>query len=340
MSKEVSEIRQDPVSKDWVIIATRRARRPHDFKDKKEELIEDNIKDCPFEDPEKTGHKVLKTFAKDDTSSEWWIKVVENKYPVVDGDNCGMLAERGIYTVQPGAGHHEVIITRDHKRSIGRMTEAEAEKLVEAYQERFNILRESECANFVLVFHNHGREAGASVSHPHSQIIAIPILPADVRRSLDGSRNYHVDTSGGCIHCEMIKWERQEKRRIIYENENIVVIMPFVPRTAFEIRVYPKEHQPYFEKITPSQRVDFANALRTALGKLYTGLNNPAYNFFVHTAPSYGGQEHSYYHWHLEILPKTATMAGFELGTGVEISAVNPNDAAEYLRSMELPKSK
>ena len=340
MSKDVSEIRRDPVSRDWVIIATGRAKRPDEFK-RERIKIKDSMKDCsfctetgPFEDLRKSGNEIIEEFTKKG-SKDWWVSVIKNKYPAVRGDKCGVVIKKGPYEVQPGAGYHEVIITRDHNRSIAEMTEEEIEILIFSYQKRYEDLRGADCANFILIFHNHGDEAGASLHHPHSQIIAIPVIPSDMRHSLKGSERYRKKTDGGCIHCEMVAWERKEGKRIVYENEEIIVLSPYVPRTSFELRIYPKHHQPYFEKITPEQRKDLAQAMGEALGKLYVGLGDPAYNFFIHTAPSRGAEKYTYYHWHIEILPKTAIMAGFELGSGVEISAIDPDEAAEYLRKQK-----
>ena len=333
MKSELSEIRQDPVSKDWVIIATGRSRRPDEFraKTKKKETAAADCQFCradAFDNPEASGNVVV--------SQNEWVTVIENKYPLVAGDKCGLIVEKGPYEVQPGAGKHEVIITRDHNRSLGQMSQEEAEQVVAAYLEQYKALANHDCSRYILIFHNHGEEAGASISHPHSQIIALPIIPGDVERSLSGSRKYYEE-KGGCIHCEMIRWEQKEKKRIVFENDNMIVITPFVPRTAFELRIYPKEHSAYFEDIGETELGALAEALREALGRLYAGLDDIAYNFFVHTAPVFERNRYGYYHWHIEILPKAPTPpAGFELGTDIDVSAIDPDEAAEYLRGVKI----
>ena len=328
---DISELRRDPVSQDWVIIATGRAKLPVEFK---QDILPSvpETGECPFEDPEKSGNKVIFSLPQGDW---WWVKVIENKFPVVQGIVCGIESIRGPYTVQAGAGYHEVVITRDHMRSFGEMTQEEVTMVVETYRQRYMALRELNCANYILIFHNHGRKAGASLPHPHSQIVAIPVIPADVRRSLSGSRRYHEKT-GECAHCAMLAWEIKEKLRIVWENEHMVVLSPFVPRDAFELRIYPRVHSSYFEKLNPQEVQALAEALRMSLGKLYVGLGNPDYNFFIHTAPVKDLEEHGYYHWHIEIIPKTMhPPAGFELGTGVDVSEVNPDAVASYLRDIE-----
>lgn len=344
-NKELSEIRQDPVSHDWVIIATGRSRRPEDFKYKSKRTEEDNPQKCvfckkdAFEDPAKSGNVVVATVFSKNNQEEWQIKVIENKYPLLKGDKCGLVINHGPYEVQPGAGHHEVVITRDHFRSLGQMSQEEIEKVVAIYQERYQFLSKFDCSRYILIFHNHGREAGASIAHPHSQIIAVPVMPGDAARSLIGSKN-HYREKGECIHCAMIDWERKEKKRVIFENEQMILFAPYVPRTAFELRIYPKKHSAYFEKMDDSQKKDLAETLRQGLGRLYSALDDISYNFFIHTSPVYKNREHAdYYHWHVEILPRASTPpAGFELGTDIDVSAVDPNEVAEYLRDVSLPE--
>jgi len=240
--KELSEIRQDPVSHDWVIIATGRSRRPEDFKQKVKRTDQDLPPKCvfcrkdAFDDPAQSGNVVVATVFSEgnqedpSTSSgrDWQIKVIENKYPLLKGDKCGLVTLSGPYEVQSGAGHHEVVITRDHFRSLGQMSQEEVEKVVAVYLERYQFLSKFDCSRYILIFHNHGREAGASIAHPHSQIIAVPVMPGDAARSLIGSKN-HYREKGECIHCVMIAWERKEKKRVIFENEQMILFAPYVP---------------------------------------------------------------------------------------------------------------
>ena len=134
----------------------------------------------------------------------------------------------------------------------------------------------------------------------------------------------------------MLTYERKARTRLIYENERFIVVAPFASKTAFELREYPKQHNAHFAGINGTDRLLFANALRTTLAKLYRGLKNPDYNFFLHTAPVGGKEKLDHYHWHFEILPKTAIWAGFEIGTGIEISTIEPESAAEFLRKIKI----
>lgn len=322
-----SELRQDIVSNDWMIVATGRAKRPHLFIGKNKEKFEQRISDCPFENPQKSRHEEPVLIYGND--KKWSLQVIKNKYPMlVPGDSFETNKE-GPYSLMQGNGFHEVVITRDHKKHLAVMPTEKVEEVIKAYQERYSVLMGHKFVNYIFIFHNHGKEAGASIPHPHSQLIAMPILPADVHRSLEGAERYY-GMYGKCVHCEMINWEKEEKR-VVFQNECFIVFAPFVPRVNFELRIYPKQHQPNFEKITEIERKYLAEALQKALYGLYKGLKNPDYNFFIHTAPC-DEKSHDYYHWHIEILPKTSTWAGLELGTGVEVITIKPEEVAEFLR--------
>ena len=341
--ENVSELRQDLVSGDWVLIATGRGKRPHTFIKEKRQKFEQPISECPFEDPQVTGHgEPLLIYYEEEKRrrikdakkpiKEWSLQVIKNKYPAFGPGDCSIIYKEGPYKLMDGAGFHEIIITRDHKKHFAVLPIEKVEEVIKAYQERYLALMEHKCVNYISIFYNHGREAGASVSHPHSQLIAMPILPADINRSLRGAERYREE-HGRCIHCKMLRWEKEEKRSI-FQNEYFIVYAPFVPRTAFELRVYPRKHRSNFEKMNKTERKYLAEALWQALYRLYKGLKDPAYNFFLHTAPC-DGKDYKYYHWHIEIWPKTAIWAGFELGTGIEISTIEPEEVAKYLRSIK-----
>ena len=329
----VSELRRDLVSGTWVVIATGRAKRPETFKKERREKTKESPRKCPFcnlASPEEINDTLI--YKK--SNNDWSLRVIPNKFPAfVHSDDLNK-REEGPYNVMDGIGFHEVIITRDHYRQIAQFNIQETAEVIDAYQERYLTLMNKKFINYISIFHNHGKEAGASVVHPHSQLIAMPVIDPDIARSLFGSANYY-QSNRQCVHCEMIGWEMEEKKRIIFENKDFVVFCPFVPRCAFETRIYPKRHKSYFERINNEEKKNLAEVLQIALAKIYNGLNDPSYNFFIHTAPC-DGHSYDHYHWHLEILPKTSIWAGFELGTGIEISTIRPEDAAEYLRGIKI----
>lgn len=335
LKKPVSQLRFDPVSEDWVVIATGRAKRPDDFlKEKKKPADEMSEKDCFFCDlTTQEKPKVLRRNLKQGTLDNWTIAVVPNKYPAFNYGFALDEKKEGPYRKMNGVGIHEVVITRDHTKHIAKMDVERVRELIDIYQERYLDLMNEENINYVSIFHNHGRQAGASVSHPHSQIIAVPIIDPDLAMSMAGSARY-FEKNRECVHCAMLKADQKDGRRIIFENNKFIALCPYASKIAFETRIYPKEHHPYFERINDDDKVQLAEAVRVVMAKLDKGLGDPAYNFFIHTSPC-DGNDYNHYHWHFECLPKTSTWAGFELSTGIEISTIEPEKAAGYLNTIK-----
>lgn len=330
-SNPISELRQDIVTQDWVVIATGRARRPQDFLTQKRVTFTQPKTSCPFERVHKGALSLYSKNEGEDKKS-WWVQVIPNKYPAFGSGTCALFHNVGPYQWTEGVGFHEVVVTKDHTRSLALMSIEEIELVVRAYQDRYLAMQVNDCVEYVSLFHNHGRGSGATISHPHSQIVAIPVIPPDIAGSLRGSAIYFRKNKK-CVHCAVLAFERRVKERVVYENEDFLGIAPFASRTAFELRLFPKRHNPHFEIMVSKERNTLSDALKNIFLKLYKGLKNPDYNFFIHTAPtSFHGFD--YYHWHLEIVPKTAVWAGFEIGTGIEISTIAPESAARFLRSI------
>ena len=342
--KSISELRQDIVTGDWAVVATGRARRPNEFAKDRRKGKPQPKQTCPFESvlpgalvvyDRKGEHYQVTAKDRDYLEKNWWLEVVPNKYPAFGKGVCAIERKEGPYRKQDGVGFHEVVITRDHIRAIGSMTRREVETVIRSYRHRYLALKDQPCVEYISIFHNHGRESGATISHPHSQIIAIPVIPPDISRSLRGSAEFYREHKK-CVHCVMLDFERRGKKRIICENRNFIAFAPFVSRQAFEIRIFPKRHNPEFESISDGEMADAAEVLRSVLAKLSRALKDPAYNFFIHTAPTADGGKAGYYHWHIEILPKTGIWAGFEIGTGIEISTIAPESAAAFLRGIRI----
>lgn len=319
-----SELRQDLVSGDWIVVSPTRAKKPEQLI-KKEKRAKAPLKDCPFENLQKSGHHPPKLSYGDAV-------VVENKFPAFTHINvCAEPAKHGPYLAMDAIGHHDLVITRDHYKNFSKLNKKTAELVFKAFVDYYKLLANDYCLVYVLIFHNWGPKAGASIYHPHYQIISLPIIPPDVEHSFEGSRDFYQKHKK-CVHCVMVEWEKKEKHRIVYENKSAVVLAPFVSREPFELRIFPKKHLPYFEETPQDIMKDIVSALQKALAKIENKLGDPDYNFFIHTAPLKDKNKYSHYHWHIEILPKTNISAGFELGTGIEINAVDPNDAARILR--------
>ena len=334
-----SELRFDLVSKDWVVIATGRSRRPETFRRERRRKEEISPESCPFCHIE-TQKKPVLIFShgkkipfqnRGKISKDWTTIVVPNKYPAFQPySKVEEQMEGDLYKRMPAVGFHEVVITRNHKKQMAQFKSSQIKEVIDVYQERYLSLMKEKFVNYISIFHNHGVEAGASIDHPHSQIITTPLIDTDLRKAIFNSRNY-FRLHKKCIYCKMNDWEKSVKERIIFENRDFLVLCPFASKVAFQIIISPKKHLPYFERITEKEKWQLADAFKAALSKLYKALKDPAYNFYLHTAPC-DGKNYDFYHWHWTILPKTATWAGFEIGTRMEISTIEPEKAAEYLR--------
>lgn len=327
-NKETSELRQDLVTEDWVIIATARAKRPDDFVVTNRAIAESGPD--IFEDPKASGQEEdVLMYTRPD--GDWSLRVFPNKYPAVSSVNRLKPMEEGPYFSMTGSGYHEVIVTRDPKRSIALLETWQVAELIDAYQDRYLSLMNKPGVNYIQIFHNHGKEAGASVPHPHSQLMAIPVIAPYVRSILSGAERYYRSNRER-VYTVMLEYEQAKKQRLVYENEHFMVFVPYAARVAFELWVVGKRENPYFERITDEEKFAVGEALQKALEALYSGLKDPAYNFYLYTAPC-DGKDYPHFQWHFEIAPHTATWAGFELSTGIEISSIEPEKAAEFLRS-------
>lgn len=329
--KQVSEFRKDLVSGEWILISSLRKKRPIFFTKK-------TIKNCPFEDPQKNGNpKPILWYPKPSVKknaklNDWFVQIIPNKYPIFMQEKiCPSLVSSGTHKKINGSGFHDVIVTRYHDKDLKKMTLAEISIVLKAYQDRYIMLEKQSCVEYILVFHNHGELAGASVAHPHSQLVALPIIPPDVSRSIIGGLDF-FERHNKCVHCVVMESEIKDKKRIIYRNKHFITFVPYASRVSYETRIFPLKHNSDFESMSEEERESLAESLKDALTRIAKVLKNPDYNFFIHTS-SAKVKNVPYYHWHIEILPKTYKWAGLELGSGIEIIAVPPEDAAEDLRN-------
>jgi len=341
IEKFPSELRLDKTSKDWVVIATGRAKRPEMFKKERRKEHKVSKKDCPFCNLSNKESPILAYFngskipIKDGNIPKKWTTIsIPNKYPAfVPSEELDRKKENGFFERMNAVGYHEVIVTLDHEKSLALLPKEHIKEVIDVYVDRYKDLLSKKIVNYVAIFHNHGAEAGASIYHPHSQIIALPLIDSDLEDALERAKKFKKTKS--CIYCKLNKWELEKKERIVYENDDYIAVCPFASKAAFQVIISPKKHLAFFEKITEKEKVNLADIIRIVLAKLHKGLGDPAFNFYLHAAPS-DGQDHSYYHWHWTILPKTSIWAGFELGVGIEISTIEPEKAAEYLRNQKI----
>lgn len=327
------QFRQDITTRDWVIIATERAKRPDQFKNKeqKKDLPEHNP-DCPFcsgNEGKTPPHNFL--VGED---SDWKVRVIPNKFAAVTPDGEPERVKKGLFRSMHGVGVAEVVVEgKKHNATIGHaMSDGDVENILLAYQQRSLVLSRDPRLELVTLFRNHGLKAGASLEHPHSQLIATPVVPLHLRTKLEVAQSYSDDV-GSCVFCDQLKEEQEAAERVVMTSEHFMVFEPYASRSPFETWIVPRRHQAGFSAIKPEELKDLARVLNTTLGKIYNLLDDPDYNYMVHSAPL-DETYVDFYHWHIQILPRLTTPAGFELGSGMFINVTLPEEAARALRDI------
>ncbi|HCC48235.1 MAG TPA: galactose-1-phosphate uridylyltransferase [Elusimicrobia bacterium] len=323
------EIRKDPVFGRWVIIASERGLRPNEFRpgagpDGKGYL-------CPF-CPGNEDMTPPVIYSLPGERGSWRLRVVRNKYPALVSDAAAGNSRSGIYDRMDGMGFHEVVIeTPEHGRLLEEMPAEAVADVLKTFVLRVKEIRKDPRIKYVMIFKNHGRNAGASLLHPHSQIISMPMAPLRVMQEIEGAAEYHMER-GTCVFCDIVKEEKEFKGRVVAENADFLAVTPYASRFSFETWILPKVHESHFEEMPERLAGPLAEVVKIALSKLAVSLTDLSYNLIIHSMPV---QEPSagHYHWHIEIMPKLTHVAGFEWGTGFYINTVSPEDAAEILNS-------
>jgi UDPglucose--hexose-1-phosphate uridylyltransferase len=284
---------------------------------------------CPFEDLHASGN--WPPIATYPSRNSWQIAVVPNKYPALaDGKFRATRAQNGLYVTESGIGEHELVITRDHVKAFADLDTRTAERLFEIFQERHRALAEKPRMAYVSTFFNWGSWAGASIWHPHYQMLGIPIVPPHIIHSLHGSEAYFKKHKR-CVRCDIIRAELKEKKRIVAKDANAVALTPFASKHPFEVSIFPRAHLPSFGHSPVATVRSVARVLQDVLRRLKRQLHDPDYNVFIHGAPL-DYKKYPYHHWHVEVLPKTTISAGFEFATEIDINVVDPDEAARILR--------
>jgi UDPglucose--hexose-1-phosphate uridylyltransferase len=331
----MTELRKDPIVGRWVIISTERAKRPHEFP---RELLPRKEGMCPLcPGSERMTPPEILSYRREGSSGEagWSLRVVPNKFPAlrIEGD-LGKAGD-GVYDRMNGIGAHEVVIeTERHDVDLFDLPENRFEDVLWAYRDRLLDLKKDRRFKSVIIFKNHGADAGASLTHSHSQLIALPVVPKRVYEEMSGCREY-FRFRDRCLFCDIIVQEMEQKVRIVEESGEFIACSPYAPRFPFETWIVPKRHQCAYEMIERDQAKSLAAIFRRTLRRLNLALENPPFNYIVHSAAfqEWAGDS---YHWHIEIMPKLTKVAGFEWGSGFYINPTPPEESAKYLR--ELPE--
>lgn len=331
------ELRRDPIVGRWIIVDTEHPSKPQEYEHEGHTW---RAGVCPFcYGNESMTPPEIESFRDQDTSpnsSGWQVRVVPNKFPAlqIEGD----LDKRavGMYDMSKGIGAHEVLIeTPYHHKDIPDLVDGEVEKIITMCQRRSLDLTKDRRFKYIMIFKNYGPAAGASLEHPHTQIIALPMVPKNVMEEIKGAENY-FEYRDRCIFCDMIRQEEHEKERIIAENKHFLAFCPFVSRFPFEIWIIPKRHSCCFAHMPHEEIPGLAVILKDVTARVKKVFGDPAYNFIIHTAPTEGDTCNlEGYHWHIEFMPKLMRVAGFEWGSGFYNVPTPPELAAQYLREVK-----
>lgn len=333
-----SEFRKDVVSGEWVLFVPGRAGKPTDLAKKKKPRVSSPKKKCLFEDPFlNVDDKVILGYASrahGDMRKDWELLVLKNKYPAVvpSKKRVRKTPSSRFSESSPGVGYHDLLITRSHTKNFAHISKREAFQIFSAFRERYFMFLRDKNVAYVSMFHNWGKGAGASIFHPHYQILAVPIIPPDISRLLRGSSEY-FEKHGQCAFCAMIRSEKKRGSRIVFENRHAIAFCPYASRYEFETRIFPKRHRAFFEDTPDAEMKGMAEALQFVLAKIEKNLADPDYNFFFNVAPARNKNQHKdTYHWNIEIRPVAGIPGGFEYDTGMEVNVVDPEDAAAAIR--------
>jgi UDPglucose--hexose-1-phosphate uridylyltransferase len=331
------ELRQNFFTKEWVIIATERAKRPEELATHRvAAAVPAFVQTCPFcaGNEDKTPPEVMRIPA---SGQPWRVRVIPNKFAALSSEVQPTRSLQHLRRRIDGFGFHEVIVdSPDHSRCMALLNEEDVACILSVYKQRYNALSLDPRVNHVTIFKNHGVDAGASLAHPHSQVIATPVIPSQVRHRLFEALR-HYDDVGECMFCHMVEREVEDKTRIVIKSERFVAMEVFASSTPFATHIFPLRHIASFGDISEMEIADLARVLRTLLAKIYVGLENPDLNFTVRSSPTeYSGARH--YHWYVSVIPRLTRVAGFELGSGMFINTVLPEAAAEFLRKVSIEK--
>jgi len=333
---KMPELRQDLTTREWVIIAPERSKRPNREAKKTsiEELPDWDIS-CPFciGNESRTPPEVFR-IPTSNNHSAWAVRVVPNQFPALTPSAVtNRVGERRFFRRMAGFGAHEVIIeSPSHNKPMALMSQQQVGRVLIAYRQRYNALKQERRLKFITIFKNHGGASGTSLVHPHSQIVATPIITPYYHRRFNVAHDYYVNL-GRCLYCDLVARELGRGERIIISNKEFVAFHPYASRAPYETWIVSKRHYSSFGLFPEGHLSELAAVLKTTLLGLYRGIDDPAFNLIVDTTSTVD-EDDPYYHWHIRIIPRMALIAGFEMGSGIYISTALPEDTASHMRQI------
>ena len=330
-----SEIRQNKATREWVIYAPARGKRPRDFTQRRDQRQPLPMRDaqCPFCPGNEHLLPGILVERHGQAHQPWQTRVVPNKFPALTPEGDITRYTKGIYVAMQGYGYHEVIIESPrHNQQLIDLAADDLAPLIETYHQRYLELRADERNVLILIFRNHGLRAGASLVHPHSQLITTGMIPRHIRWREEEAERY-FDEWGRCVYCDILAFERQEQQRVLLENNSFLAFIPFAADVPFETWIVPKRHQADFGAISDDEKTDLTRALHHILTRLHHKLNDPDYNYIINSSPRKANEPQL--HWYLRIRPRLVTRAGFEIGSGIRINPSLPEADAAFLNQKE-----
>ena len=320
-----------------MIIATDRAKRPSDFTRQRVEISGHRF--CPFcaGNELRTPPEILAYRTRGGANEPGWtLRVISNKFPVLRVEGAISSKAEGIYDKMNGIGAHEVIVECPHHEStMAGLSEENVREVLWVYRDRLVDLKKDPRLVYGMVFKNVGAAAGASLEHTHSQLIVTSVVPITVWEEMTGALEFY-NYRGRCIYEDMIRQELKDGSRVVHDTPEFLVFCPYAARFPFETWIVPKRHGSHYETIQRHQVDDLGGVLKTTLAKLELALDDPPYNYVLHTAP-FDTPDLPHYRWHFELFPRLTRVAGFEWGSGFYINPVAPEEAAAFLREVEIP---
>lgn len=331
--ESVGQIRQNKVTKKWVIYSPQRGERPHDFRNQqKRQDLPQHDPDCPFCPGNEEMLPGIIWQYPESHQVAWSTRAVPNKFPALISEHDTHRQEEGIYIFMHGYGHHEVIIENQrHDHDIAQMSLTEVEAIIHTYHQRYRAVMEEHASMLAIIFRNHGVSAGTSLLHPHSQMVVTAVVPAHIRWWEFESQRY-FDTWGRCIMCDISSFEAHEQVRLVSENDSFLSFIPYAAEVPFEVWIVPQIHQADFGMITQKEKMDLAAILRDTLKRLSNRLDDPDYNYVIRSTSKHNADK-PFLHWYLQIQPRLTTPAGFEMGSGMHINPSLPEEDAQFLRT-------
>lgn len=321
-----AQLRLDPMTGRWVVVSTARSTRPAAFLERRLQVQGDPDRPCPFcPGHEESVPPALETYGP---SGSWLVRVVPNLYPVFSGDDPLVVRHVGpVFSSAPASGIHEVLVlSPDHNTHWGLLSDEQSDLVMKAIHQRLLEHSRAESLRYSQVIVNAGREAGASIEHPHGQLLGMSFVPRELVDEQAGFARF----TGNCLLCTTMTAEEDAGYRLVQSNDEVLVVCPFWSGVPFEMLVIPRIHHDHLHKSSEQTLSAVGRALRDAVTLLRAHMGDVPYNIVFHSAPY---RAMGTYHWHVHLLPKLTTMAGFELGTGVFVNIVSPEVACEALRA-------